>query len=78
LEIRDELAYCDPDLDTLVVLSGTWELRENNTKIYVEFGQVGPVFEFHIHSINDSLLEIRSYTDLLTQTPFEERITLTR
>ncbi|HAD13097.1 MAG TPA: hypothetical protein DCF33_11760 [Saprospirales bacterium] len=77
-EIRDELAYCDPDMDTLVVLSGTWELRDNNTKIYVEFGQVGPAFEFHIHSINDTLLEIRSYMDFITQTPFEERITLTR
>lgn len=78
LKIQDELAYCDPDMDTIVVLPGTWELRDNDTKIYVEFGQGAAAYEFHIYSINDTLLEIRSYMNLITQTPFEERITLTR
>lgn len=76
-ELRDELEYCDPDMDSVLVIPGTWELLDNDTKIHVEVGGM-PTFEFHIHAINDTLLEIRSYMNLLTQTPFEERVVLRR
>jgi hypothetical protein len=77
-ELSDELEYCDPDVDSVLVIPGTWELRDNDSKIYMEFGGGFALFDFHIHSINDTLLEIRSYINLLTQTPFEERIVLRR
>lgn len=77
-ELRDEIEYCDPDVDTVLVISGTWELRNNDTELYVEIDPDFLVFNFQIHTINDSLLELRQYNTPASQAPLEERFVLKR
>jgi len=77
-ELRDEIEYCDSDVDTVAVIPGVWALQNNNTVIDVNVGDGFLRFEFHIHTINDTLLELRTYLEPLTQTPQEERFVLKR
>ncbi len=77
-EMRDEIEYCDTDVDSVFVLPGTWEMQENNTVVAVAIADGELVINYHIHSINDTLLELRIYESLITQEPQEERFVLRR
>ncbi|MBN8680947.1 MAG: lipocalin family protein [Chitinophagales bacterium] len=77
-ELRDEIEYCDSDVDSVVVIPGTWELRNNDTELYVEVDPDFLVFNFQIHSINDSLLVLRQFNTPASQAPLEERFVLRR
>ena len=77
-EIRDEVEYCDTDVDTLAIIPGTWALQDHETVIHVEIGEDFLVSDFKIHSINDTLLELRLYNDPITQAPPEERFVFRR
>jgi hypothetical protein len=77
-ELRDEIEYCDTDVDSVSVISGIWELRNNDTELYVEIDPDFLVFNFQIHTINDSLLELRQFNPPASQAPLEERLVLRR
>lgn len=77
-ELRDELDYCDTDVDSVAVIPGTWELRNNDTELFVQIGAGFLDLNFKIHAINDTLLELRLYNDPSTQAPPEERFVLHR
>jgi hypothetical protein len=77
-EMRDEIEYCDPDVDSVAIIAGTWELRNGDSEIFVTMDPSFQDFNFVVHSINDTLLELRLYNDPLLQAPPEERITLKR
>lgn len=77
-ELRDEIEYCDTDVDSVAVISGTWELRNNDTELYVEIDPDFLYFNFQIHSINDSLLVLRQFNTPASQAPLEERFVLRR
>ncbi len=77
-ELRDEVEYCDTDVDSVAIISGTWELRNNDTEIYVEIDPDFLFFNFQIHTINDTLLVIRQFNTPSSQAPLEERFVLKR
>ncbi|MFN0033630.1 MAG: hypothetical protein ACKVUS_01100 [Saprospiraceae bacterium] len=77
-ELRDETEYCDTDVDSVAVIAGTWELRENDTELYVEVDPDFLFFNFQVHSINDTLLELRLFNTPASQAPLEERFVLRR
>ncbi|MFN0215326.1 MAG: hypothetical protein ACKVT2_13805 [Saprospiraceae bacterium] len=77
-ELRDEVEYCDTDVDSVFVIPGTWLLQNNETEIQIEIGGGFLILDCHIHSINDTLLELRLYNDPVTQAPPEERFVLRR
>ncbi len=70
---RDEIEYCDSDVDSIAVFNGTWELRNNDTELYVEIDPDFLFFNFQIHSINSNKLELRQFNDPATFSPAEER-----
>lgn len=77
-ELRDEVEYCDTDVDSVAIIPGTWELRNNDTEIFVTMETSFQDFNFQVHSINDTLLELRLFNLPNTQAPPEERIVLRR
>lgn len=77
-ELRDETEYCDTDVDSVAIIAGTWELRENDTELYVEVDPDFLFFNFQVHSINDTLLELRLFNTPASQAPPEERFVLRR
>lgn len=77
-ELRDEIEYCNSDVDSVFVLPGTWELRNNDTELYVEIDPDFVFFNFHIHSMSDTLMELRLYNSPGSQAPPEERFLFRR
>lgn len=77
-ELRDEIDYCDPDVDSVFTLSGIWELRNNDQELYVEIEPDFLYFNFQIFSINDTLLELRQFNSPSSQAPLEERFVFHR
>ncbi len=77
-ELRDEVEYCDTDVDSVLVISGRWELRNSDTELYVEIDPDFLYFNFQIHSISDTLLELRQFNTSGSQAPLEERFILRR
>jgi hypothetical protein len=75
---RDELEYCDPDVDTVAIIKGTWELRNNDTEVFVSIAGGLETFNFQIHEINSTQLELRQFNDPSTFAPAEERFTFAR
>lgn len=53
---RDEVEYCDLDVDSVAIIPGTWELRNNDTELHVEIASGILVFDFQIFAINSSKL----------------------
>ena len=77
-ELRDEIDYCDPDVDSVFTFYGTWELRDNDTEIYVEIDPDFLFYNFKIQSISDTLIELRQFNTVSSQAPLEERFILRR
>ena len=77
-EIRDEIEYCNTDVDSVAIISGLWELQNNDSEIQIVIGLGFEVVQFKIHAINDTLLELRAYNDPGTPYPPEERVILKR
>ena len=77
-ELRDEIEYCNTDVDSIAIIPGRWELRNNDTELYVEIDPEFLFFNFQIHSISDTLLELRQYNTPGSQAPPEERFILRR
>ena len=71
---RDEIEYCDMEVDSLAITHGTWELRNNDTELYIEIDPVFLSYNFHIHIINSNFMELRQYNDPSTFAPPEERL----
>jgi hypothetical protein len=72
------LDYCDTDVDSVAIIPGTWELRNNDTEIYVEIDPDFLFFNFQIHAVSDTLLELRQFNAPASQAPLEERFVLKR
>lgn len=70
---RDEVEYCDTDVDSVAVYNGTWELRNSDTEIYVEIDPIFLYFTFKIQNISANALELRQYNDPASSLPAEER-----
>lgn len=77
-ELRDEIEYCNTDADSVAIIPGTWKLMNDDTEIYIEIESGFLELTLHIHSISDTLMELRIYNAPVTQAPLEERITLVR
>ena len=77
-ELRDEVEYCDTDVDSVSIIRGIWELRNSDTEIFVAMESSFQDFNFKIQSINDTLMELRIYNTPSSQAPLEERIILRR
>ncbi|MDX1911919.1 MAG: hypothetical protein SFV22_10560 [Saprospiraceae bacterium] len=77
-EMRDEIEYCDPDAMSVSIIAGTWELRNGDSELFVTMDPSFQDFNFVVHSINDTLLELRLYNDPTLQAPPEERLVFTR
>ena len=75
---RDETEYCDTDVDSVAIIQGTWELRNNDTELYVEIDPVFLSFNFQIFTINSNKLELRQFNDPATFAPAEERFGFVR
>lgn len=77
-ELRDEVEYCDTDVDSVAVIPGRWLLQNNDTELYVEIDPDFLFFNFQIHAISDTLLELRQFNQPGSQAPPEERFILRR
>ena len=77
-ELRDEAEYCDTDVDSVAVIPGRWLLQNNDTELYVEIDPDFLFFNFQIHAISDTLLELRQFNQPGSQAPPEERFILRR
>jgi hypothetical protein len=72
-EMRDEVTYCDSDVDSMVVISGTWELRNDDTELYLEVDPDFLHFNFDIQFIDNRDMELRAYNTPESSQPLEER-----
>ena len=62
----------------MAVFKGTWELRNNDSEIYVEMYGGLFSFNFHIQEINSDKLQLRQYNDPSSSSPEEERFYFVR
>lgn len=77
-ELRDELPNCDSDVDAVTTITGRWELRNNDTELYVEIDPDFLYYNFKIQMINGNQLVLKLLNDPGTQAPPEERFVLSR
>jgi len=77
-ELRDEIEYCNADLDSVSIINGTWELQNNDTEIFITMESSFQDFNFQLVFINDTIMKLRLFNLPSTQAPPEERIVLRR
>lgn len=78
-EWRDEAEFCDADADSVSIITGVWQMRNNNTELYMEVDPVFINYHFLVKTLTANTLELRLLNDdPSTYAPAEERLVFTR